>query len=71
MRAVVKCAKPCEAQKPWTIVYGTRVGARSEALPAWHHLLELSPKAVSAVLGKRGFGLQVGVIKAKSLPSKC
>ena len=37
------------------VVWGTRV--------AWHHPLELSPKAVSAVLGKRGFG--VGVIDRK------
>ena len=37
------------------VVWGTRV--------AWHHPLELSPKAVSAVVGKRGFG--VGVIDRK------
>ena len=30
-------------------------------LPAWRHPLELSPKAVRAVLGKRGFWA-IGVI---------
>ena len=30
-----------------------RVGARSEVLPVWHRLVELSPKAMSAVLEER------------------
>ena len=63
----MKCAKPREALGVYRAVpivgreWGVgqdldQVGARSEVLPAWHHPLELSPKAANAVLRKRGFG---------------